>query len=97
MLAKHSLIQLKTGRNPKESFKTLDSLIRKAADRGIHFVSTPETTNIMELRSSKLFKKITAEKDDVFLKKLRALAKELNLWIRLGSWMVNAEINKASK
>ena len=40
MLAKHSLIQLKTGCNPKESFKTLDSLIRKAADRGISFVST---------------------------------------------------------
>ena len=96
MLAKHSLIQLKTGCNPQESFKTLDSLIRKAADRGISFISTPETTNIMELRSSKLFKKITAEKDDVFIKKLRALAKELNLWINLGSWIVKAGKNKAS-
>ena len=83
MLAKYSLIQLKTGRNPRESFKTLDSLIRKAVDKGINFVSTPETTNIMELKGSRLFKKVTAEKDDVFIKKLRALAKELNLWINL--------------
>ena len=96
MLAKYSLIQLKTGRNPRESFKTLDSLIRKAADKGVNFVSTPETTNIMELKGSRLFKKITAEKDDIFLKKLRALAKELNLWINLGSWIVKAGKNKAS-
>jgi len=96
VLAKYSLIQLKTGRNPRESFKTLDSLIRKAADKGVNFVSTPETTNIMELKGSRLFKKITAEKDDIFLKKLRALAKELNLWINLGSWIVKTGKNKAS-
>ena len=96
MIAKHSLIQLNTGRSPKDSYDFLEKSIRKAADRGINFISTPETTNIMELKSSRLFKKVTSEKEDIFIKNLMLLARELNIWINLGSWIVRSGKNKAS-
>ena len=96
MTVKYSLIQLNTGCNPKESYEFLKKSIRKSADQGANFISTPETSNIMELRSSKLFKKISSEKEDIFIKKLMNLANQLNIWINLGSWVVKSGKNKAS-
>ena len=94
MTVKYSLIQLNTGCNPKESYEFLKKSIRKSADQGANFISTPETSNIMELRSSKLFKKISSEKEDIFIKKLMNLANQLNIWINLGSWVVKSGKNK---
>ena len=64
-LTKFSLIQLNTGCDPKKSFEVLKKYITKAARGGSKFVCTPETTNIMEVRNSLLFKKIYSEKEDI--------------------------------
>ena len=42
MTVKYSLIQLNTGCNPKESYEFLKKSIRKSADQGANFISTPE-------------------------------------------------------
>ena len=94
-LTKFSLIQLNTGCDPKKSFEVLKKYITKAAKSGSKFVCTPETTNIMEVRNSELFKKIYTEKEDIYLEKILGLAKDLKIWINLGSWILKDKKNKA--
>ena len=94
-MAKFSLIQLNTGCNPKKSFEVLKKYITQAAQRGSKFICTPETTNIMEVRNSVLFKKIYTEKEDIYLKKILGLAKDLKIWINLGSWILKDRKGKA--
>ena len=79
-MTKFSLIQLNTGCDPKKSFEVLKKFIVKAASGGSKFICTPETTNIMEVRNSLLFKKIYSEKEDIYLQKILKLTKELNIW-----------------
>ena len=95
MLARYSLIQLSTGCVPKDSYESLKKYIVKSANNGANLISTPETSNIMELKSTKLFKNIFAEGDDLFLKKLMKLANDLSVWINLGSWVVKDLNGKA--
>ena len=71
-MTKFSLIQLNTGCDPKKSFEVLKKFIVKAASGGSKFICTPETTNIMEVRNSLLFKKIYSEKE---------LRKHYNKWV----------------
>ena len=94
-MTKFSLIQLNTGCDPKKSFEVLKKYITKAAKSGSKFVCTPETTNIMEVRNSVLFKKIYTEKEDIYLEKILGLAKDLKIWINLGSWILKDKKNKA--
>ena len=63
-MTKFSLIQLNTGCDPKKSFEVLKKFIVKAASGGSKFICTPETTNIMEVRNSLLFKKIYSIKKE---------------------------------
>jgi len=95
VLARYSLIQLNTGCVPKDSYESLKKYILKSANNGANLISTPETSNIMELKSAKLFKNIFAEEDDLFLKKLMQLASDLNVWINLGSWVIRDLNGKA--
>jgi len=95
VLARYSLIQLSTGCVPKDSYESLKKYIVKSANNGANLISTPETSNIMELKSTKLFKNIFAEGDDLFLKKLMKLANDLSVWINLGSWVVKDLNGKA--
>ncbi len=94
-MTKFSLIQLNTGCDPKKSFEVLKKYITEAAYSGSKLVCTPETTNIMEVRNSLLFKKIYTEKEDIYLKKILGLAKDLKIWINLGSWILKDKKNKA--
>ncbi len=94
-MTKFSLIQLNTGCNPKKSFEVLKKYIIEAANNGSKLVSTPETTNIMEVRNSLLFENIYTEKEDIYLKKILGLAKDFKIWINLGSWVLKDNKNKA--
>ena len=95
-MTKYSLIQLNTGCSPDKSYQILEKYIIKAASNGSKLVCTPETTNIMEIRNSALFEKIYTEKEDPYLKEILQLAKDLNIWINIGSWIVKDQKNKAS-
>tara|TARA_B100001245_G_scaffold30426_1_gene19642 strand:- start:330 stop:1160 length:831 start_codon:yes stop_codon:yes gene_type:complete len=94
--SKFSLIQLNTGTNPEESCSILKDQIFQASESGAEFISTPETTNIMELRNNELFKNITLEDDDEYLEQIKEVTKKRNIWLLLGSWVVLNKNGKAS-
>jgi predicted amidohydrolase len=62
-----------------------ERLIRSAVREGALYVQTPENTSIMELETECLLAAIETEEKSEPLAQLRALAKELAIWLHVGS------------
>ena len=62
-----------------------EALIRRAASGGAVYVQTPENTAIMELETERLLSALETEEKAAPLKRLQALAKELGIWLHVGS------------
>jgi predicted amidohydrolase len=62
-----------------------EALIRRAAAGGAVYVQTPENTSIMELEPDRLLSAIDTEDRSAPLRQLQALAKELGIWLHVGS------------
>ncbi|MCA3554996.1 MAG: carbon-nitrogen hydrolase family protein [Aestuariivirga sp.] len=61
------------------------ALIREAVGRGASFVSTPEMTNIIEPDRARLRSLARAEAEDAGVSAFSELARELGLWLNIGS------------
>jgi len=68
--------------------------IRSAAAEGARFVTTPETTHLMEMNRQRALEKTSFESDDGGLSALRALAAELGIWLHIGSLIVKVSADK---
>jgi predicted amidohydrolase len=73
-----------------------EALIREAAAKGADYIQTPEQTALMELRTAELFEKIESEQESRALKRFRALADELGVWLHIGSIGVRVAEDKAA-
>ncbi|WP_417450455.1 carbon-nitrogen hydrolase family protein [Kordiimonas sp.] len=80
-----ALIQLNTGNELQPAVDAAEALVRKAADGGAVFISTPETTHLMEMSRKVVLDKVFYEGDDPGLARFRALASELGVWLHIGS------------
>jgi len=80
-----ALIQLNTGNIVADAVTATEGHIREAAEGGAAFISTPETTHLMEMNRKVVLEKASFQKDDPGLKRFRALAAELNVWLHIGS------------
>lgn len=80
-----ALIQLNTGDSIPEATGVAEALIREAAVAGADFISTPETTHLMEMNRKSVLEKVFEQKDDPGLQKFQALASELRVWLHIGS------------
>ena len=79
------LVQLRSGRSIAPNMEMAEALIRRAAAGGADYVQTPENTAIMELETERLLSEFEVEEKAAPLKRLQALAKELGIWLHLGS------------
>ena len=80
-----AMVQMRTGLLPEPSLEQGTRLIREAAAQGADYVLTPEVSNMMQLNRKALFEHLATEEDDKSLKAYRALAKELNIHLHIGS------------
>src|SRR6202035_1739096 len=80
-----AMVQMRTGLLPEPSLEQGTKLIRQAAAEGAVYVQTPEVSNMMQLNRKALFEHLATEEDDLSLKAYRALAKELNIHLHIGS------------
>ncbi|MCJ9430456.1 carbon-nitrogen hydrolase family protein [Kordiimonas sp. A6E486] len=71
-----------------DNIAVVSGYIREAAAGGATFISTPETTHLMEMNRKAVLEKTFAEGDDPGLKAFRALAKELKVWLHIGSLII---------
>lgn len=80
-----ALVQMRTGLEPGPSLEQGTKLIREAVAAGADYVLTPEVSNMMQLNREKLFENLADEENDTSLKAYRALARELNIHLHIGS------------
>lgn len=80
-----ALVQLRAGRTIAPNLETAEALIREAARGGAHYVQTPENTALMELDPAIVLAQVRTEAESEPLRRLRALAGELGIWLHVGS------------
>ncbi|MCB1521916.1 MAG: carbon-nitrogen hydrolase family protein [Hyphomicrobiaceae bacterium] len=69
-------------------------LIRDAARQGADYVQTPEVTTLMELDRDMLFAATAREETSAALEAFRAIARELGIWLHIGSMAVRLSEEK---
>ncbi|WP_288586864.1 carbon-nitrogen hydrolase family protein [uncultured Methylobacterium sp.] len=81
-------VQMRSGRDPALNRDAAVAGIREAAERGAHYVQTPEMTSLLERDRPSLFEKIRAPEDDPTLGALRDVARERGVVVHVGSLAV---------
>ncbi|MBT5187137.1 MAG: carbon-nitrogen hydrolase family protein [Kordiimonadaceae bacterium] len=82
---KVGLVQMTSSDVIDENIKSAEALIRQAAAQGAEFVLTPEMTTLFGSDSQQMMASIFTEQEDTSWRYFAALAKELNIWLLLGS------------
>ncbi|WP_430424387.1 carbon-nitrogen hydrolase family protein [Phenylobacterium sp.] len=90
------LIQTRTPATHAAALAHVLPLVRDAAAQGARFILTPEGTNILQKDREALLPQLTLLADDPVVKGLRAAARELGVWIDVGSALVKREDGKAA-
>lgn len=88
------LVQLCASDDPAYNLERTTTLIRKAADQGAGVVMTPEMTGIFQLGKDALLAKTFDEESDPALAAYLALAKELGIWLLIGSLAIKIGTEK---
>ena len=82
---KTALVQLCSGDDPAKNLIACKELVENAAGRGAQFVLTPEVTNCVSTNRSHQEEVLAKEASDLTLAALRNQAKDLNIWLLIGS------------
>jgi deaminated glutathione amidase len=85
-----ALIQTRTPATPAAAFAHVEPLIREAAAGGAKLVLTPEATNFLIQDRAARDAVLTTDDRDQALRKLRELARELGVWLLIGSAIVKS-------
>jgi deaminated glutathione amidase len=82
------LVQMCSGRDVGENLAAAGTLIRLAAAKGAQYVQTPEVTTLIELDRKRLLAAIHPEEGNPAIDHFRELARELGIWLHVGSMAV---------
>jgi predicted amidohydrolase len=86
-----ALVQMCSGRDVEKNVSDATALIRAAASGGADYVQTPEMTTIMELDRERLIAAAASEETTAALAHFKALARELSLWLHIGSMAIRLD------
>jgi len=86
-----ALVQLRTPDRPKAALEHAEPLIREAAARGAKLVLTPEGSNFLQQNRARRAEILRTQGEDPAVLGLRELAKELGIWLLIGSAIVACE------
>src|SRR3974390_3355981 len=87
---------MRSGLDPQRNLATALALIDEAKRGGADYVQTPEMTNILALKRDQLFANIVTEDQDVTLATLREVARQLGIYIHIGSLAIKVSADKAA-
>jgi predicted amidohydrolase len=93
---KVGLIQTRTPATHAAALAHVLPLVREAAAGGARLICTPEGTNILQKDRETLLPQLTLLADDPVVNGLIDAAKELGVWIDVGSALVKREDGKAA-
>jgi predicted amidohydrolase len=95
-MLKVGLVQTRTPASHDAALAHTAPLVRQAARAGASLIVTPECTNILQRDRAKLFAVLQPAESDPVVTGLTALAKELDVWLVIGSALVRREDGKAA-
>jgi len=95
-MLKVGLVQTRTPATQAAALAHVLPLVREAAAAGAQLIATPEGTNILQKDREKLFGQLASLEDDACVAGLRAAARELGVWLLIGSALVKREDGKAA-
>jgi predicted amidohydrolase len=90
------LIQTRTPATHAAALDHVAPMVREAAGQGARFILTPECTNVLQKDRARLLPTLVSLDDDPVVRGLRDLARELGVWIDVGSALVRREDGKAA-
>ena len=93
---KVGLIQTRTPASQAAALAHVLPLVREAAAQGVELIATPEGSNLLQKNREKLFATLRSTDEDPFVQGMRAAAKELGVWILIGSALVRREDGKCA-
>ena len=79
------LVQMCSGRDVDKNVASATELVREAAASGAQYVQTPEMTTLLELERPRLLAAARPEEGNPALLHFQGLARELGLWLHIGS------------
>jgi predicted amidohydrolase len=91
-----ALIQTCTPATQAAALKAIEPLIRKAAGAGAQLILTPEGSNFLQRDRTALLQVLKPMEDDPFVAGVRALARELKVWVLIGSALVASGAGRAA-
>ncbi|MGQ0484884.1 MAG: carbon-nitrogen hydrolase family protein [Hyphomicrobiales bacterium] len=94
MSFKAALIQMRSGRDMARNLADASQMIRAAKARGAQFIATPEMTNIIETDRPRLLSLARSEREDACVAGFATLARELRLWLNVGSLALKGQGQK---
>ncbi len=86
-----ALIQLRTPTTQAAALAQAAPLVRQAAGEGAQLIATPEASNILQRDRKALFEAVRPLEEDEAVQGLIALARELKVWLLIGSALVKRE------
>ena len=93
---KAAMIQMRSGLAPAANIEAAVRMIGEAKSAGADYVQTPEMTNILAARREQLFAAIVEEQSDAALAALRELARQLGIYIHVGSLAIRISSERAA-
>jgi len=91
-----ALVQMCSGREVVANVAAASALIREAAAAGATYVQTPEVTTLIEPDGTRLFAAVTPAHDQAAIAAFSDLARELGLWLHIGSMAVRVAPDKVA-
>jgi deaminated glutathione amidase len=81
-------LQFTAGPDPEPNLRVVSDLMRRARDTGTDFIMTPEASNFIE-SGRRRREKARREAEDPFLAGIRAVAREMQAWLLIGSLVID--------
>jgi predicted amidohydrolase len=91
-----ALVQTRTPASQAAALAGIEPLIRHAAAAGAELILTPEGSNLLQRDRKKMLAVMRPMEADPFVQGVRALARELDVWILIGSALVSLGSDKAA-
>lgn len=91
---KAAAIQMRTGTDPKRNADTFEALVREAAGQGAIYVQSPEMTGAMVRDAEARQAAFTTQDEDIITLTAARLARELGIFIHIGSTAILREDGK---
>ena len=93
---KAACIQLRSSGDVAQNIRDTTALVREAAGQGARFIATPENTNIMAQNNRAKLASTFDEANDPSIPAFGELAKDLKVWLLIGSLHIKVSDDKTA-